>query len=173
MQDQNTISDVLDHLIRRIGDATSWLCLALVALIVSSVMLRYVLSVSSLALDELQWHIYSLSWLIGFSYATVEGSHVRNDILYNKFSQIARLRIDLCSYLFLLLPFVGIAIYHSVFFVKWAYLQNEGSLDPGGLPYRWIIKTALPVGFALLGLSAISRIIDLSRQIASLKKARN
>lgn len=169
---EGSITQRLEQAIRSIGNAASWFCLVLVAIVCTSVFLRYVLGVSSLAFDELQWHIYSASWLLGFSYATVERSHVRNDLLFNRFSKIVQLRIDLWSHLLLVLPFVAIALYHSWFFVHWSYLQNEGSIDPGGLPDRWIIKSALLVGFSLFGVAALVRAVDLSRAIGALKAGR-
>jgi TRAP-type mannitol/chloroaromatic compound transport system permease small subunit len=34
----------------------------------------------------------------------------------------------------------------------------EGSGDPGGLPARYILKAAIPIGFFLLALQGFSRI---------------
>ena len=162
----------IDSFIRWISEAASWFCLVLVAIICTSVVLRYFFGISSLGFDELQWHIYSASWLLGFSYATAIQTHVRNDILYGRFSKLTQLRIDFYGYLFLVLPFVGLAVYHSYFFAEWAYQQNEGSIDPGGLPHRWIIKSALPIGFALFGLSAVARLLDISSEIRAIKGGR-
>ena len=112
-----------------------------------------------------------LWWLVGFSYATIEGTHVRNDILYNRFSKIWQLRIDFWAHLLLVVPFVAVAMYHSWDFVSWAWKQNEGSIDPGGLPSLWIIKSTLLLGFGLFGAAALSRSIALAVDIRNLKKA--
>ena len=40
-----------------------------------------------------------------------------------------------------------------------SYELSEVSASPGGLPLRWLIKAALPVGFALLLLSVFSRLL--------------
>lgn len=162
----------IEDAIRRIGQAASWLCLVLVGIVCASVFMRYALGQSSLAFDELQWHIYALSWLLGFSYATVERSHVRNDILYSRFSAITQKRIDYYGHLLLVLPFVAIVLYHAWVFVEWAYIQNEGSIDEGGLPHRWVIKSALLLGFFLFGLATVTRVVDLGREIRGLKEAR-
>ncbi len=155
---EQSLSDRVDKVIISIGNAASWFALVLVVIVCTSVFLRYVMSVSSLGFDELQWHIYSACFLLGFSYSTALGTHVRNDLLYNRFPEKVRLWIDLASYALLLLPFCLIAVYHSVPFAHWAWVQNEGSIDPGGLPHRWIIKSALPICFTLLAISALSRI---------------
>jgi len=162
----------IEQIIRRIGQAASWVCLVLVGIVCASVILRYIFGISSLAFDELQWHIYSASFLLGFSFATVERTHVRNDILYNQFSVIWQKRIDLFSHLFLVIPFALIVIYHSWEFVLWSWKQNEGSIDPGGLSDRWIIKSFLLIGFFLFAAACITRSIDLFREIGALKKGR-
>ena len=165
-----TISSKIDYYIKAIGHCLSWLALFLVAIVCLSVFLRYALGISSLAFDELQWHVYSFCFLMGFSYATAEKSHVRNDILFNKFSKINQLRIDLFSHVVVLLPFIGVILYLSWFFVMRAYQTGEGSIDPGGLQYRWIIKSALLLAFFLFGVAAISRSIEISRKISLLKR---
>ena len=162
---ERSLSDRVDGFIISISNAVSWLALVLVVIICTSVFLRYVMGVSNLGFDELQWHIYSASFLLGFSYSTALGTHVRNDLLYNRFPEKVRLWIDLASYALLLLPFCVIAVYHSVPFAHWAWVQNEGSIDPGGLPSRWIIKSALPICFGLLAIAALSRIYDIAGQI--------
>ena len=169
---QSSFSLRAENIIRTIGESASWFCLLLVAFVCTSVMLRYFAGVSSLAFDELQWHIYSASWLLGFSYATTKRSHVRNDILFNRFSKLTQARIDFYSHLLLVLPFVAVILYHSWSFVEWSYLQSEGSIDPGGLPHRWIIKSALLIGFFLFGVAALVRVIDLHREITELKRER-
>ena len=164
------LANRIDGVIRWISRSASWLCLVLVVIICTSVVLRYFFGISSLGFDELQWHIYSASWLLGFSYAVAEGTHVRNDIIYSRFSELTQLRIDFYGYMFLVLPFVGLVIYHSYFFAEWAYQQNEGSIDPGGLSYRWIIKSALPIGFTIFAIATISRVLDLSAKISIAKR---
>ena len=160
----------IEQLIRSIGNSASWACLVLVCFVCASVILRYLFGVSSLAFDELQWHIYSACWLLGFSYATVDRTHVRNDILYSKFPEIWQKRIDLFGHLFLVVPFALIVLYHSWDFVLWSWKQNEGSIDPGGLSDRWIIKSFLLTGFFLFATACLTRSIDLLREIRALKR---
>ena len=162
----------IEQIIRVVGQSASWACLVLVAFVCGSVVLRYVFGISSLAFDELQWHIYAASWLLGFSYAAVERTHVRNDILFNKLSEIWQKRIDLFAHAVLVLPFCVIVLYHSWDFVAWSWQQNEGSIDPGGLSDRWIIKSFLLIGFLLFAAACITRSIDLFREIRALKRER-
>jgi len=59
-----------------------------------------------------------------------------------------------------LIPFCVIVIVSSQTFVANAFRIGEISPDPGGLPARWILKAAIPLGFILLliqGLALASR----------------
>ena len=81
----------IERQIIALGHAISWLALFLVAIVCLSVFLRYVLGLSSLGFDELQWHIYSFGFMMGFSYCTSMETHVRNDLFYSKFSEKTKL----------------------------------------------------------------------------------
>jgi TRAP-type mannitol/chloroaromatic compound transport system permease small subunit len=67
--------------------------------------------------------------------------------------------VDLFGTLFLLMPFCVLIIISSGVFVGNAFSIGEGSPDPGGLPYRFLLKAAIPVGFALLILQGIAQMI--------------
>ena len=164
----NLIKNIEKQIIA-LGDFLSWLALFLVLIVCTSVFLRYVLGISSLGFDELQWHIYSLCFMMGFSYCTSMQTHVRNDLLYNKFSKKTQLWIDLVSHLIVLLPFIIVIIYHAWFFMVRAYVTAEGSIDPGGLPSRWMIKSVLLISFILFGIATIARSISIISQITNSK----
>ena len=86
---------------------------------------------------------------------------------YSKFSEKTKLWIDLVSHVVVLLPFIIVIIYHSWFFMMRAYVTAEGSIDPGGLPHRWIIKSVLVLSFVLFGIATVARSIAI---IAKLRK---
>jgi TRAP-type mannitol/chloroaromatic compound transport system permease small subunit len=44
-------------------------------------------------------------------------------------------------------------------FVRNAFLVNEGSPDPGGIPGRWVLKSVILLGFGLLALQGVSQAI--------------
>ena len=152
----------LEALSRWTGHAVAWLVLALVLLIAYDVAMRYLFKAGSVALQELEWHLFSLVFLLGAAYTLKEDAHVRVDILYRSRFMDARRRawVDLLGGLFFLLPFCVLVVASSWPFVHNAYLMGEGSPDPGGLPHRYLIKAAIPLGFALLllqGLASMAR----------------
>ena len=60
-----------------------------------------------------------------------------------------------------LVPYVVIAILLklSVPYVLQSYNIGEQSPDPGGLTHRWIVKSMLPIGFALLLVQSIAAML--------------
>jgi TRAP-type mannitol/chloroaromatic compound transport system permease small subunit len=152
------ISWTLDLIVRKIGDWASWLWAILVLIIVGNVVLRYAFGEGRVELEELQWHLYSFGFLIGLSYTMVSDGHVRVDIFHMKFRPRTKAWIEMLGILLFLFPFVALVLIYGVPFVIQAYELMEGSDAPGGLPYRWIVKSALVIGFALLAIAAFSRL---------------
>jgi TRAP-type mannitol/chloroaromatic compound transport system permease small subunit len=96
--------------------------------------------------------------LLGLAYAYQADAHIRVDVLHERLSERAQAWIELYGILLFLLPFIILILIFSVPFVLVSVQLNEVSQAPGGLPFRWLIKAALPVGFSLLLLAAISRL---------------
>jgi TRAP-type mannitol/chloroaromatic compound transport system permease small subunit len=59
----------------------------------------------------------------------------------------------------LLVPFIYIVFIHSLDFVADAWRINEHSDAPLGLPWRWAIKSVIPISFFMLTLATISRFL--------------
>jgi TRAP-type mannitol/chloroaromatic compound transport system permease small subunit len=153
------LSRVLDRLIASVGEAAAWLNVALIAVIITQVILRYVFSSGLVKLEELQWHLYAVCIMIGLSYCATRDTHIRLDLLYHRFSQRNKEIIDLLGTVFLLMPMVIIVLMHSWPFVTESFRLMEASDSVVGLPYRWIVKSFLLIGFGLLGLAGVSRLI--------------
>ncbi len=153
------------------GRATSWLALILVLITAFETGERYLFNRSSSAIQELQWHIYSLIFLLGFAYTLRHDGHVRVDIFYDRMSDRWKAVVNLSSMVLLLIPFCVMMIGFSLDWVVKAYEIGEKSPDPGGLPARWLLKGAIPVGFGLLLLQGISEIVKNLRTIISRKRA--
>lgn len=157
--DKVCLPDVIDRFIRAVGHIVCWLNAALLLVIMAQVILRYVFSNGQTALEELQWHFYGTTVMMGLSYALVTNSHVRVDIFHSRFSQRAKRIIEIITVVFFILPFVYVIFAHSLPFVYDAWRVNEASDSAGGLPYRFIIKSVIPISFGLLALAALSRLM--------------
>ncbi|MDP6980541.1 MAG: TRAP transporter small permease subunit [Myxococcota bacterium] len=152
------LSRRLDSLVTRIGDAVSWLWIVLLATIVTNVVMRYVFGEGRIEFEELQWHLYAIGFLSALSYGVVTDDHVRVDFARARMDVRVQAWVELYGILLLLFPFVVLVLHYAVPFIAYSWQTGEVSQAPGGLPYRWFIKGVLFAGFALLGLSAWSRL---------------
>lgn len=155
-------SEVLDGILRRIGDWVSWLWLAVMAVILVSVISRYVFAEGSVTMEELMWHVSSIVWLIGLAYTMVHDGHVRVDVIHERLDLRRQAWIELLGLALLALPFLLIGVYMAWPYFHLSWLQNEESQAPAGLPYRWFLKFFLPLAFALLSIAALSRLLRCS-----------
>jgi TRAP-type mannitol/chloroaromatic compound transport system permease small subunit len=149
---------VIDGSNEAIGRTVIWMCLILVLVIVTDVGMRYGFGRGSVAMQELQWHLFSLIFLLAAGYTLKHNAHVRVDIFYNRFSPRGQAWIDLLGGLLLLMPFVVITMYTSYDFVAKAWQVREHSVNPGGLPW-YPLKTAIPIGFGLLGIQGAAEVL--------------
>jgi len=160
---ETALSRLLDPWLIRIGRLTSWLWVALLAIIVINVVLRYVFGEGRVEFEEIQWHLYATGFLLALGYALLTDSHIRVDVLHERFSPTLKAWVEFYGILLFLLPFVVLVVVYAIPFVTTSFALSEISNAPGGLPFRWLIKAMLPLGFALLGLAAVSRLTRVWR----------
>ena len=158
LQQLEKLATVIDRLNESIGRFAAWLVVALVLLVCYDVAMRYLFQAGSVALQELEWHLFALIFLLGAAYTLKHDEHVRVDVLYQAKWMTPRRRamVNLFGCLFLLLPFCILMIVSSVPFVEQSYGWGEASPDPGGLPHRWLLKAMIPLGFVLLVLQGLA-----------------
>ena len=68
------------------------------------------------------------------------------------------LGVELFGITCLLLTFSGMIILYAVPFFLSSYELHEVSAAPGGLPYRWFLKSFIVTAFVLLALAGLSRL---------------
>ena len=156
----------LESMIGAVGKAVSWLSLGLVLVIVVDVCLRYFFSLTSAASFELEWHLFAVLFLLSAAWALQEDKHVRVDLFYQHFSARNQAWVNLLGTVFFLWPFSIIAGYESLSMVAASFALAETSNDPGGLPARYLIKSAIPISFALLALQGLAMV---AKSIVTLK----
>ena len=153
-----TLASGIERLIDAIGRVILWVTLAMIALVATNVLLRYSLSLGSVWAQELEWHLLATLILLGMSYALQRGDNVRVDLFYARYTPGTKRLVNIASALLTL-------IVALIFFkLSWTYVGqsfsiDEKSADPGGIPWRWLLKGLIPVGFALLALQALAELI--------------
>ncbi len=152
------VSRAIDPILIWIGQAVSWVWLLLLFIIVMNVVLRYVFGEGRIEFEEIQRHIYSVGFLLGIAYTFQADGHVRVDVLHERLPDRIKGWLELYGILLCVLPFTALILIYTVPFVTSSFALGEVSSSPGGLPYRWAIKSFLFIGFFLLLLAAVSRL---------------
>lgn len=150
----------IESLIDVVGRATLWVALAMIALVAVNVLLRYAFSFGSVWAQELEWHLLAALILLGMSYALQRGENVRVDLFYANYSARKKFVVDVVSLLLMLIVAL-IFVKLSIAYVGQAWAIGEKSPDPGGIPWRWAVKSLIPVGFTLLALQSVGALIRL------------
>ncbi|SFU75577.1 TRAP-type mannitol/chloroaromatic compound transport system, small permease component [Nitrosomonas eutropha] len=153
----------LERLINRISGATGWLagwlCVLMIGVVFTDVITRYFFHGGSIAMQELEWHLFAAIFLLGAAYVVREDANVRVDIIYAHLKPRRKAIIDICGYLIFVIPMCTLILYSSWDFVSYSYQLQETSSDPGGLPYRFAFKALLPIGYGLVLIQSLAEIL--------------
>ncbi|MGG6237030.1 TRAP transporter small permease subunit [Nodosilinea sp. AN01ver1] len=165
------VSRAIDALSEWVGRSLSWLVLLTIAVGFYNVMARYIgrflgLQLASNGLIELQWYLFSLTFLLSFPYILKQGANVRVDFLEANWSDRRKALISFWGTVLFLIPFCVLGLWVTVNPVlqSWGLLPDgtwgrwEISADASGLP-RAPIKSVVLVGFGLLLLQAVAQAI--------------
>ena len=150
------ISKNLDQINTWLGEAAAWIAVPIIAVTIFDVVSRRFFTLGSVTLQELEWHFHAVLFLFCAGYAYIHDAHVRVDVFRQRLSPYLQSCIELAGCVVFLIPYCVLIIFLGFRFVGDSFALNEISDAPGGLPYRYIIKAALPLGFVFLLLQGIS-----------------
>lgn len=133
-----------------IGNITAFAMVLMILNVTYDVVARYFFKTGSIAMQEMEWHLFSVVILLGISYTLKEDGHVRVDLLYDRSTPKRKALINMVGVVAFILPISLLVGLSSIGNVQEAFLSNEMSGDPGGLPHRWVVKALIPLSFLLL-----------------------
>lgn len=146
----------IDKIVAFFGGVAGWLTLVLVVLILVDVTLRFSINLTYIWVMELEWQLFAAAFLLGIPYAWQQNRHVRVDLFYDKFSRQDQGKVDFWGTLIFLVPWCVLVIYLGTAFAWEAWLNQESSPNPGGLPTFVPIKILIPFSALLLLLQGIA-----------------
>ena len=146
----------IDVLNDRVGRLVAWTPLLLVLVTFVDVVMRYFFNTSYVFTQELEWHVFAFIFLMGAGYTLKNDGHVRVEVFYGKLSPNGRAWTNLIGVIFFLIPSCLVFIKTSIPFVMESYRIMEGSPDPGGIPFRFLLKSCIPIGYTLILLQGVS-----------------
>jgi TRAP-type mannitol/chloroaromatic compound transport system permease small subunit len=155
----NNIIKTIDTLTETVGKISALIALLLVSLVLFDTLNRYFFAGGNIALQELEWHLFDALFLLGIAYALKHNAHVRVDLFYEHYSLKLKESINIIGLLLLVIPFSYFIFSSGYTFAIDSFEELEGSPNPGGLEYRFIIKSVISVAFAMVLLQSISELL--------------
>jgi TRAP-type mannitol/chloroaromatic compound transport system permease small subunit len=152
------IVSFLTSIVTAITTKTAWINMLVMFTILVQVTLRYGFHAGEAWVDEFIWHLYAF-FMFGLSYAITTDSHIRVDIVHMKFTKKKQRIIEVLGIVFLIMPFTIIIFDHSIGWVHHSFMANEFSENTTGLPYRWVVKSLLPISLVLIFIASLSELI--------------
>ena len=150
------LADILDAIVTWAGRIGAWASILLIGIIIFDVVTRRFFVLGSTKLQEAEWHIHAILFLLCIGMTYIKDTHVRIDLVRENLSLRTQRWIELIGCLVFLIPYCAIVLYFSLDFVDRSWSINESSDSATGLPYRWAIKAFLPIGFLLMLLAGIT-----------------
>lgn len=150
---------ILDKFTDFIGYIAAFAMLVMLLNVFYDVVMRYFFKASSIGMQELEWHLFSVVFLFGMAYALKENGHVRVDMFYDTMKPKKQALVNVLGSIIFIIPFSLLIIKGGYAFAYEAYELGEMSADPGGLAHRWIIKSTIALSFIFLIISTISFIL--------------
>jgi len=166
---QLQFSYYLDRISKYSGLFAAILVVILSLLVAYDAAMRYLFSAGSIALQEIEWHLFDVIFLLGLTYALKHDKHVRVDIFFERYSNQTKAIVQILSMLLLVIPFSLVFLGDAMDMLTQSYLQNEISSDPGGLTHRYVIKGVLVLAFVLLIIQALSEVLKAYHRVESKK----
>jgi len=130
-----------------------------ILIIFSNVIMRYVFNTSFVFMAELEWHVFAFIFLMGAGFTLLHDGHVRVDIFYSIMDRKKQAYINFFGVLLFLLPSCYLVLTTTIPWVIVSYKIGEISIDPGGIPARFLLKAILPMGYFLMLIQGVSLFI--------------
>jgi TRAP-type mannitol/chloroaromatic compound transport system permease small subunit len=130
-----------------------------ILVIFSNVVMRYAFNTSFVFMAELEWHIFAFIFMLGAGFTLLHDGHVRVDIFYSMMDRKKQALINLSGVILFLIPSCYLVLKTTIPWVVVAYKVGEVSIDPGGIPARFLLKATLPAGYFLMLIQGISLFI--------------
>ncbi|MDR1320212.1 MAG: TRAP transporter small permease subunit [Gracilibacteraceae bacterium] len=158
MQLLRKITTTIDKISEYTGKAVSYLILVVCVLEVAEVLLRYVFKSPTSWIWELCTIITGGIFVVGGAWVLKEGKHVRTDIIFGRLSRRGQAIVDVALFFVVFTTFAYILISKTVANAIYSWQIDERTFTMWGPPLGYM-KTGIAVGFILLTLQALAKLI--------------
>lgn len=149
----------IDRVSSWIGQAFSWLIVALTFLISWEVFARYALNRPNPWAFDLMIMMYGAAFMMAGAYTLAKNGHVRGDVLYSFFPPRLQAGLDLLLYVVFFIPGVVALVWAGYTYAAESLAINEHSTLTANGPPLYPFKMVIPVSGVLLLLQGLVEIV--------------
>jgi TRAP-type mannitol/chloroaromatic compound transport system permease small subunit len=149
----------VDRLVCGLGRMVSWLTVIMVLITATVVVLRYVFGVGWIWLQETVTWMHATVFLLAAAYTLSHDEHVRVDIFYRGMSPRGQALVDSLGVLLLLLPTCLWIVFSAWDYVAASWQVRESSLETGGMPGLFLLKSLIIVTPVLLAIEGLALVV--------------
>ena len=149
----------IDRISTFVGQAFSWLIVALTLMITWEVFSRYVLDAPHAWAFDVMIILYGTLFMMAGAYTLAKSGHVRGDVLYGFFMPRTQATIDLVLYVLFFIPGVFALTYAGYYFAAESWAIHEHSNITADGPPIYPFKTILPLAGIFLLMQGIVEIV--------------
>jgi len=139
-----------------VGRTVCWFTIPLLFAMVYEVFMRYVFVAPTMWAYDVSRMLYGALFMLGAGYALSRGVHIRADFIYRNWSARMQGRVDTALYILFYFPGLVVFLWMATDYATLAWIRGEKGMDTAWMPHMGPIKTALPVGVALLLIQGVS-----------------
>src|SRR3954462_4344345 len=156
----------IDKISTFVGQAFSWLIVALTLMISWEVFSRYALDHPHPWAFDVMIIMYGTLFMMAGAYTLAKNGHVRGDVLYGFFPPRLQASLDLALYLLFFIPGVVAFVWAGYNYAAESWVINEHSNITADGPPIYPFKTIIPVAGAFI---LVQGIVEIIRCIICLK----
>jgi TRAP-type mannitol/chloroaromatic compound transport system permease small subunit len=149
----------IDKVSTFVGQAFSWLIVALTLMITWEVFSRYVLNHPHAWAFDVMIMLYGTLFMMAGAYTLSKNGHVRGDVLYGFFPPRLQAGLDLILYIAFFVPGVIALAYAGYIYAGESWAINEHSNITADGPPIYPFKTIIPIAGTMLLLQGIVEIV--------------
>jgi TRAP-type mannitol/chloroaromatic compound transport system permease small subunit len=164
MQSLLKVSTTIDRVLAFIARIGAWCGFTLVLVVLYDVISRYFgvpkpFGLNSTQIQESEYWLHTFLFTFVIGYAYTRQAHVRIDLLREMFRPKTKYAIEIIGIVIFLMTFASLGTWYTAKYTYASFLENEVSRSTIGFSNIWLLKSALPLMFIMMGLAGISQLI--------------
>ncbi len=159
--------NVIDRISEGVGRAVAVIVIVMVGVVCYNVFVRFVLNAPTSWSYDITYLLGGSMMALGQAFVYKHDEHVRIDVVSSRFSAKTRLRIETALTAVLFIPLIALIsrTYWSDCFR--AYVHGDTLMQTAWYPLVWPFKFIIALGFTLLLLQGVTKLVTLIRALRS------